>query len=106
MSQIVAKSTGVQTITEDDNSKSYFGFWVYIMTDCVLFASLFAVYAVIHKNTFGGPSGAELFSLPYVLTETMILLTSSFTCGLAMLSLRNNNKSKVLFWYGVTCLLG
>lgn len=106
MSNIVANSTGIETMVEDNNSKSYFGFWVYIMTDCVLFASLFAVYAVLHKNTFGGPSGAEIFSLPYVLTETLLLLTSSFTCGLAILSLRNNNKGKVLFWYGITFLLG
>lgn len=91
---------------QEADSKSIFGFWVYIMTDCILFASLFATYAVIHKNTFGGPSGAQIFSMPYILTETIVLLTSSFTCGLAILSLRRNNKSKVLFWFGVTFLLG
>jgi cytochrome o ubiquinol oxidase subunit 3 len=67
-------------------SKAIFGFWVYLMTDCVLFASLFAVYAVLHNNTFGGESGSQLFSLPYVLTETMILLTSSFTSGLGSIA--------------------
>ena len=55
----------------DNEAKSLFGFWVYIMTDCVLFASLFAVFAVLRNNTFGGPSGAQLFSLPYVLVETL-----------------------------------
>lgn len=86
--------------------KTTFGFWVYLMTDCVLFASLFAVYAVLHGNTFGGPSGRELFKLPYVLTETMVLLTSSFTCGLAMLALQKRDRSQVLFWLAITFLLG
>jgi cytochrome o ubiquinol oxidase subunit 3 len=86
--------------------KTTFGFWVYIMTDCVLFASLFAVYAVLHSSTFGGPSGHQLFNLPYVLGETMLLLTSSFTCGLAILSAERRDKQKVLFWFGLTFLLG
>jgi cytochrome o ubiquinol oxidase subunit 3 len=96
----------VSALAEERNTKSILGFWVYIMTDCVLFASLFAVYAVIHKNTFGGPSGAQLFSLPYVLTETIILLTSSFSCGLAILSLRRNDKNKVVLWFSLTFLMG
>jgi len=75
-------------------------------TDCVLFASLFATYAVLHNNTFGGPGGRQLFSLPYVLRETLILLTSSFTCGLAVLSARLQHKNKVLFWFGITFILG
>jgi cytochrome o ubiquinol oxidase subunit 3 len=86
--------------------KTTFGFWVYIMTDCVLFASLFAVYAVLHNNTFGGPNGKVLFDLPYVLGETLILLTSSFTCGLAILSAERRDKNRVLFWFGATFLLG
>jgi cytochrome o ubiquinol oxidase subunit III len=90
----------------DVNAKTIFGFWIYIMTDCVLFASLFATYAVLHRNTFGGPSGRQLFNMPYILTETTILLTSSFTCGLATLSLKRKHKNKVLFWYGVSFLLG
>jgi cytochrome o ubiquinol oxidase subunit III len=96
------------TTTELDTveNKTTFGFWVYIMTDCVLFASLFAVYAVLHNNTFGGPSGRQLFDLPYVLGETMILLTSSFTCGLAMLSAAKGDKQKVLFWFMITFILG
>ena len=63
--------------------KNTLGFWVYLMTDLLMFAALFATFAVLRNNTFGGPSGKELFSLPYVFTETMILLTSSFTAGLA-----------------------
>jgi cytochrome o ubiquinol oxidase subunit 3 len=88
------------------DATTIFGFWIYIMTDCVLFASLFATYAVLRNSTFGGPSGLGLYSLPYILAETLILLTSSFTCGLAMLALRRNHAKKVLFWFGVTFVLG
>ena len=69
-----------------DATHSLFGFWLYILSDCLLFASLFATYAVLQGNTFGGPTSRELFSLPFVLLETIILLTSSFTCGLALLA--------------------
>jgi cytochrome o ubiquinol oxidase subunit 3 len=94
-------------ITEHDTaSKTFFGFWIYIMTDCILFASLFATYAVLHNNTFGGPAGWQLFNLPNALAETLLLLTSSFSCGLAMLSARNGHKNKVVFWFLVTFLLG
>jgi cytochrome o ubiquinol oxidase subunit III len=83
-----------------------FGFWVYIMSDCVLFAGLFATYAVLHNNTFGAPSGTALFNLPSILKETLILLTSSFTCGLGMLAAHRNKKNQVLLWFGITLLLG
>lgn len=89
-----------------NDSKTVFGFWVYLMTDCVLFASLFATFAVLRSNTFGGPPGSELFSLPYVLAETLILLTSSFTCGLAMLAAHRKDKDQVLLWFGLTFALG
>src|SRR5487761_693440 len=67
-------------------TSAIFGFWIYLMSDCLLFASLFAVYAVLHTNTFGGPSANMLFSLPVGCIETLILLTSSFTVGLAALT--------------------
>lgn len=90
----------------EGDSKALLGFWIYLMTDCVLFASLFATFAVLRNNTFGGPGGQQLFSLPFVLTETLILLTSSFTCGLGMLAARQANRGLLLFWFGVTFLLG
>lgn len=90
----------------ETDDRRLFGFWTYIMTDCVLFASLFATYAVLHNNTYGGPGGRELFDLPPVLAETLILLTSSFTCGLAMLAVRKRQKSQVRLWLAVTFLLG
>jgi cytochrome o ubiquinol oxidase subunit 3 len=83
-----------------------FGFWVYLMTDAVLFASLFATYAVLRGNTFGGPSGAELFDLPFVLVETLLLLTSSFTAGLTMLAVHAKRKTFVLIGLAVTFMLG
>jgi len=83
-----------------------FGFWVYLMTDLLMFAVLFAVYAVLHGNTVGGPTGSELFSLPLALAETLILLTSSFTCGIGMIAARRGNKNQVLAWFGLTFFLG
>lgn len=83
-----------------------FGFWVYLMTDLLMFGVLFASYAVLSGNTAGGPAGRELFSLPFALTFTLILLTSSFTCGLGMIAARRGNKNQVLAWFGVTFLLG
>lgn len=91
---------------EGKDERTIFGFWVYLMTDCVLFASLFATFAVLRNSTFGGPSGDQLFSLPYVLVETLLLLTSSFTCGLAILAARQRNKNLVIALFGLTFLLG
>lgn len=89
-----------------DTEKTLFGFWVYIMTDCVLFASLFATYAVLHTSTFGGPSGKELFNLPSVLIETLLLLTSSYSVGLALLAARRHDRDVTIIWLMVTALLG
>lgn len=86
--------------------KTVFGFWIYLMTDCILFATFFATYVVLHQNTAGGPSGRDIFNLPYVLIETLLLLTSSFTSGLAMLAAYRNEKGKVLALFGITFLLG
>jgi cytochrome o ubiquinol oxidase subunit 3 len=90
----------------DSDSKALFGFWVYLMTDCVLFASLFATYAVLHNNIFTGPSGTKLFSLHYALIETLMLLTSSFTCGLGILAARSKKLKHVYGWLSVTFVLG
>jgi len=76
------------------------------MTDLVLFATLFATYAVLRNNTFGGEGGRELFNLPFILVETMLLLTSSFTMGLAMLALHQRRKTQLLVWLAMTATLG
>ncbi len=87
-------------------NKTVFGFWMYLMSDCMLFATLFGTYAVLHDNTFGGPGADELFSLPHSLLETIILLTSSFTCGLAMLAAHREDTLKSILCFGITFLLG
>jgi cytochrome o ubiquinol oxidase subunit III len=87
-------------------SKTNLGFWMYLMTDCLLFGALFATYAVLHNNTYGGPGSNELFDLSFVLIETMLLLASSYTCGLAVIAARKRNMNQVLILLGVTFLLG
>ncbi len=91
---------------QDTFSKTTLGFWIYLMTDCLLFATLFCTYAVLHNETFDGPSARDLFSLPTAFTETMILLLSSVTCGLGMLSALQNKKNQVIAWLAVSFLLG
>jgi len=95
-----------EAVEQEVTNRTTFGFWVYLMTDCVLFASLFGAYAVLRNQTAGGVAGSEIFDLPFVLVETLILLTSSFTAGLAMLAMHRRDKSGVLAWFGVTFLLG
>jgi len=89
-----------------NNDKHVFGFWVYLMTDLIIFGVLFAAYAVLQGNTFGGPSGQQLFSLPSALADTLILLTSSFTCGLAMLAAQSKKVNQTIAWLTVTFVLG
>lgn len=86
--------------------RTLFGFWIYIMTDCILFATLFATYVVLQNGTFGGPTSKDLFNLPFALTETVILLTSSFTSGLVMLAAHRHDRSKVFVSLALTFLLG
>jgi len=88
------------------DDKSLFGFWVYLMTDCILFATLFATFAVLRNNTYGGPSGHQLFSLHFVLAETLILLTSSFSCGLAMVAVQRRRLNWAVVFFVITFLLG
>lgn len=90
----------------EPESKTLLGFWVYLMTDAVLFASFFAVYLILHGSTAGGPTSQELFSRPLALAETLILLTSSFTTGLAMVAAQQQKGSQITSWLTVTGLLG
>jgi cytochrome o ubiquinol oxidase subunit 3 len=98
--------TSVPDSHQDTYSKTTLGFWMYLMTDCILFATLFATYAVLHNHTFGGPSSHDLFNLSTAFAETMILLFSSVTCGLGILAALRNEKNKVIGWLAISFLLG
>jgi len=90
----------------DAGGMTVFGFWIYLMTDCILFASIFAAYGVLAGNFAGGPSGHEIFELDYVLVETFLLLFSSITFGFSMLAMHKGNKSGVMTWLFITFLFG
>lgn len=98
--------TSIPDPHQDAFSAVTLGFWMYLFTDCLLFVSLFTTYAVLHHETFGGPTSRDIFQLPIAFTETMILLFSSMTCGFAVLSSLRNKKNMVLFWLAITFLLG
>ena len=82
------------------------GFWLWLMTDAVTFALLFAAYAVLAGGTAGGPTGAQLFSLPRTFAETVLLLLSSATFGFASLAAADRERRATLLWLVVTGLLG
>ena len=82
------------------------GFWLYLMSDCLIFAVLFIAYAVLGRNFAGGPSGAELFDLPLVALNTGFLLLSSITYGFAMLASQRKKLGTTLVWLAVTGLFG
>jgi cytochrome o ubiquinol oxidase subunit III len=88
------------------NDKHLFGFWVYLMTDLIMFAALFATFAVLRGSTFGGPSLGSLLDLNGAFAETLILLTSSFTCGLAMLAVERGKKFAAIGAFLATFVLG
>jgi len=82
------------------------GFWLYLMSDCLIFACLFAVYAVLGRSYAGGPTGADLFDLKLVAVNTAMLLFSSITYGFAMISMLKKNSRGVLGWLAITGLFG
>jgi cytochrome o ubiquinol oxidase subunit 3 len=83
-----------------------FGFWVFLLSDIVMFSALFAAYAVLARATAGGPSGAQLFSQTSVAIETACLLVSSFTCGLMSLAIGSRRRAATYFFAVVTFILG
>ena len=95
-----------ESATSDVHEERAFGFWLYLMSDAIIFSLLFATYAVMVQNTAGGPSGKTLFSLPNAFGETLLLLFSSITFGFASLALKSGKTAGVLSWLAVTFLLG
>jgi len=115
MSEINATHAGA--VSADPSSRFYvrehhpengtlLGFWIYLMSDCLIFACLFATYAVLGRNYAGGPSGAEIFELPTVALNTAFLLFSSITYGFAMLAAQKKNVKGTQMWLLVTGIFG
>lgn len=101
------------TLTHDEMSpeeaaddRTMFGFWLYIMTDLLMFAVLFAVFAVLRDSTNNGPGVTDLLNPDLALVETLLLLTSSFTVGIGMLAAWQRKKTPAMAWFGATFLLG
>lgn len=99
-------STQQQSVIMAKYQKAELGFWLYLMTDIILFASLFATYMILKPNIADGPSAAELLDPKYALVETIVLLTSSFTCGVAALALRFKKVRLSVVLLVLTALLG
>jgi cytochrome o ubiquinol oxidase subunit III len=83
-----------------------FGFWLFLLSDILIFAALFAAYSVLSGETAGGPSGADLFDRKHVFIETLCLLASSVTCGFGTLAVQRAQAASVYFWMALTFLLG
>lgn len=91
---------------EEIATKVAFGFWVYLMTSAIMFAAVFATYAVLHNNTYGSVSIKNITCLPFVLSQTWVLLVSVFTCGLASRAFHHKSNSLAQLWLLVTFVLG
>ncbi|HUO23543.1 MAG TPA: cytochrome o ubiquinol oxidase subunit III [Caulobacteraceae bacterium] len=104
-----AERTGsafMMTTEHHPESSTYLGFWLYLMSDCLLFAGLFATFGVLGHSYAGGPGGAELFDLPTVALNTTFLLCSSITYGMAMIAVQEKRKHAALLWLAITGLFG
>jgi cytochrome o ubiquinol oxidase subunit 3 len=106
MDALAIDSAHAPALGHDTVANKAFGFWLYLMSDLILFSAIFATYAVVGGNYAGGPTGKELFHLPYALGETMFLLFSSATCGLAVLNMHYHKQRLALTWLVVTFVLG
>ena len=103
---LLAQSHHTDDHSHDDGAKTTMGFWIYLMSDCLIFAVLFATFGVLMNQTADGPGGRDLFELPFVLGETMLLLISSFTFGMAMLNLQAGKQRQVVLWLIVSGMIG
>ena len=87
-------------------TEAEFGFWLYLMSDAILFGLIFATYVVMVSNTAGGPSGGDLFSLKNLTIQTGLLLTSTLTIALGHQAAVGKSVGSAIFWIGVTCIFG
>ena len=105
MSTAAVAHDGIQRETSP-NTIVNFGFWIYLMSDVIIFSILFATFLILSTHYAKGPTGREIIELPNVFIETMALLISSLTYGLAMISLRKGDQKWVMRWLIVTFLFG
>lgn len=90
----------------DIYSKTVFGFWLYLLTDFMLFATIFATYAVLSPNHFGGPTQKQLFNLDYTTIQTFVLLISTFTVGVGGVYAHRRNKGGTIAFFLISFFLG
>ena len=91
---------------DDSGLRTTLGFWIYLMSDCLIFAVLFAIFGVLGGNYAAGPSPKDLFDLPLVAVNTSILLLASITYGFAMLTMEKGHIGATQIWLAVTALFG
>ncbi|MGA7489078.1 MAG: cytochrome o ubiquinol oxidase subunit III [Xanthobacteraceae bacterium] len=103
---MTADVSAVASGESDRYEQREFGFWLYLMSDAIIFSCLFATYAVMVDNNAAGPTGHTLFSLPRAFGETLLLLFSSTTFGFASLAMRSGRRPATLAWLLVTFVLG
>jgi cytochrome o ubiquinol oxidase subunit III len=89
-----------------EGGSTMLGFWIYLMSDCLIFAVLFAIYGVLGRNYAAGPSPRDLFELPLVAVNTSMLLLSSITYGFAMLAMQDGKQGATQLWLALTGLFG
>ncbi|WP_298090941.1 cytochrome o ubiquinol oxidase subunit III [uncultured Sphingomonas sp.] len=111
LSQDPTKNPTFYVVEDDDHhhetgGSTAIGFWMYLMSDCLIFAILFATYGVLGTSYAGGPTPRELFELPLVALNTSMLLLSSITYGFAMIAMEKGLKGQVQIWLAITGLFG
>ena len=107
--RLVAEGAGPAFYLKEEHHQengTLLGFWIYLMSDCLIFASLFATFAVLGHSYAGGPTGKQIFELPTVALNTSLLLFSSITYGMAMMAAQDGRKGSTLGWLAITGLFG
>ncbi|MEM8978119.1 MAG: cytochrome o ubiquinol oxidase subunit III [Pseudomonadota bacterium] len=101
-------------VVEDQNDDAHhhhetgtmLGFWLYLMSDCLIFGILFAVHAVLGQNYAAGPAPVDLFDIELILVATALLLFSSITYGFAVINMQQKNQRMMMMWLAITGLFG
>ena len=104
--ELTANTTGIAAEQQETDADRALGFWLYLMSDAVIFALLFATYAVMSRNFAAGPTGQTLFNLGHAFIETLLLLCSSVAYGFVSLAVGRARRTHALLWLGVAFALG